>query len=50
VRSNMLEDESSLELLREIANEHGTPCFVYFMDHVAQRIKDLRTDLRLAMR
>ena len=43
MNSSMLQDDSTRGLLRQVATEHGTPCFVYFMDHVAQRISDLRS-------
>ena len=33
---------SKLELLRRIAEERGTPCFVYFMDDVYARIASVR--------
>ena len=33
---------SKVELLRRIADEQGTPCFVYFMDEVYARIDAIR--------
>ena len=33
---------SKIEMLRRIADEHGTPCFVYFMDDVYAQIAAVR--------
>ena len=33
---------SKIELLRRIADDHGTPCFVYFMDEVYAQIEAIR--------
>lgn len=33
---------SKLKLLQQIADEYGTPCFVYFMDEVYARINSIR--------